>query len=194
MFRGQSIQRFLRIRGTNTCPDGRRRLDANGKAASRTPTRTGGCGTAWKATPRRSGFGVGCTGANRRTKNVPVASACAPSFPTRFAGFALTVALKKEANHDSEALKGMLAAIDQGAPKFRVRDGRRRRSRHLPEWGGLMGTAMSVRNFSGAVIDGGVRDVALLAEDWFSGVRAGDRAFYFNRALPFRRIKYPCRL
>ena len=39
-----------------------------------------------------------------------------PIFSTRFAGFALTVALKKETNHDPDALKGMLAAIDQGAP------------------------------------------------------------------------------
>jgi len=29
-------------------------------------------------------------------------------FPTRFAGFAVTVALKKETNHDSEALKACL--------------------------------------------------------------------------------------
>jgi regulator of RNase E activity RraA len=33
--------------------------------------------------------------------------------------------------------------------------------------GGLMGTAMSARNFSGAVIDGGVRDVAYLAKIGF---------------------------
>src|ERR1700722_7658782 len=38
-----------------------------------------------------------------------------PIFPTRFAGFAVTVLLKKEANHDSAALNGMLAAIDNGA-------------------------------------------------------------------------------
>src|SRR5260370_2720490 len=33
--------------------------------------------------------------------------------------------------------------------------------------GGLMGTAMSARNFSGAVIDGGVRDVAYLQKIGF---------------------------
>ena len=38
-----------------------------------------------------------------------------PIFPTKFAGLALTVLLKKESNHDPDALKGMLAAIDQGS-------------------------------------------------------------------------------
>jgi hypothetical protein len=37
-----------------------------------------------------------------------------PIFNTRFAGFALTVLLKKEANEDPNALNGMLAAIDRG--------------------------------------------------------------------------------
>jgi len=67
-----------------------------------------------------------------------------PIFATRFAGFALTVSLKKETNHDPDALKGMLAAM-----------------------GGLMGTAMAARNYSGAVIDGGVRDVAYLQKIGF---------------------------
>src|SRR5690348_6117086 len=37
-----------------------------------------------------------------------------PLFPSKFAGFAVTVLLKIEANHDPHALDGMLAAIDQG--------------------------------------------------------------------------------
>jgi regulator of RNase E activity RraA len=89
-----------------------------------------------------------------------------PIFPTRFAGFALTVALKKEANHDPEALKGMLAAIDHGAPNsvyvMVVEEGA-----DIAGMGGLMGTAMFARNFSGAVIDGGVRDVAYLQKIGF---------------------------
>ena len=89
-----------------------------------------------------------------------------PIFPTRFAGFALTVALKKEANHDPDALKGMLSAIDQGSPNsvyvMVVEDGA-----DIAGMGGLMGTAMSARNFSGAVIDGGVRDVAYLQKIGF---------------------------
>src|SRR3982750_623926 len=38
-----------------------------------------------------------------------------PIFPSKFAGFAVTVLLKKaEGNNDPAALSGMLAAIDQG--------------------------------------------------------------------------------
>jgi regulator of RNase E activity RraA len=84
-----------------------------------------------------------------------------PIFPTKFAGFAVTVLLKKEANHDPDALSGMLAAIDNGGPNsvyvMVVEDGA-----DIAGMGGLMGTAMASRDFSGAVIDGGVRDVAYL--------------------------------
>jgi regulator of RNase E activity RraA len=84
-----------------------------------------------------------------------------PIFPTKFAGFALTVKLKKEANDDPTALQGMLAAIDSGDADsvyvMVVEDGV-----DIAGMGGLMGTAMHARNFSGAVIDGGVRDVAYL--------------------------------
>jgi regulator of RNase E activity RraA len=89
-----------------------------------------------------------------------------PIFPAKFAGFAVTVLLKKEANNDPHALDGMLAAIDQGAPHsvyvMVVEDGS-----DIAGMGGLMGTAMSARNFSGAVIDGGVRDVAYLQKIGF---------------------------
>lgn len=89
-----------------------------------------------------------------------------PIFPTRFAGHALTVLLKKETNHDPDALKGMLQAIDSGAPDsvyvMVVEDGN-----DIAGMGGLMGTAMSARNFSGAVIDGGVRDTAYLQKIGF---------------------------
>src|SRR5216684_4055689 len=89
-----------------------------------------------------------------------------PIFPAKFAGFAVTVLLKKEANHDPHALDGMLAAIDQGAPNsvyvMVVEDGS-----DIAGMGGLMGTAMSARNFSGAVIDGGVRDAAYLQKIGF---------------------------
>jgi regulator of RNase E activity RraA len=89
-----------------------------------------------------------------------------PIFPTRFAGFALTVALKKEQNHDADALAGMLAAIDRGDANsvyvMVVEDGN-----DIAGMGGLMGTAMSARNFSGAVIGGGVRDTAYLQKIGF---------------------------
>src|SRR5205807_6861713 len=79
---------------------------------------------------------------------------------------ALTVLLKKESNHDPDALKGMLAAIDQGSANsvyvMVVEDGA-----DIAGMGGLMGTAMAARNFSGAVIDGGVRDTAYLQKIGF---------------------------
>jgi regulator of RNase E activity RraA len=89
-----------------------------------------------------------------------------PIFPTKFAGFALTVLLKKETNHDPNALDGMLAAIDHGSSNsvyvMVVEEGA-----DIAGMGGLMGTAMNSRNFSGAVIDGGVRDVAYLQKIGF---------------------------
>jgi regulator of RNase E activity RraA len=89
-----------------------------------------------------------------------------PIFPARFAGFALTVLLKKESNHDPDALKGMLAAIDQGSANsvyvMVVEDGA-----DIAGMGGLMGTAMASRDFSGAVIDGGVRDTTYLQKIGF---------------------------
>src|SRR5438094_4685137 len=89
-----------------------------------------------------------------------------PIFSTKFAGVALTVQLKKEENQDPGALQGMLAAIDQGGPSsvyvMVVENGV-----DIAGMGGLMGTAMAARNFSGAVIDGGVRDVAYLQKIGF---------------------------
>src|SRR6266446_5801611 len=89
-----------------------------------------------------------------------------PIFTSKFAGFALTVKLKKEENHDPDALQGMLAAIDSGGPNsvyvMVVEDGA-----DIAGMGGLMGTAMQARGFSGAVIDGGVRDTAYLQKIGF---------------------------
>lgn len=83
-------------------------------------------------------------------------------FTSKFAGFARTVQLKKdEGNTDPTALNGMLAAIDEGGPEsvyvMAVEDGA-----DIAGMGGLMGTAMATRGFAGAIIDGGVRDVAYL--------------------------------
>ena len=89
-----------------------------------------------------------------------------PIFPSRFAGVALTVQLKKEENKDPDALQGMLTAIDQGGPNsvyvMVVENGA-----DIAGMGGLMGTAMSARDFAGAVIAGGVRDVAYLQKIGF---------------------------
>ena len=89
-----------------------------------------------------------------------------PIFSTKFAGFAVTVSLKKEANDDPNALNGMLAAIDQGA-KDSVYVMVLENGADIAGMGGLMGTAMSAREFSGAIIDGGVRDVAYLQKIGF---------------------------
>ena len=83
-------------------------------------------------------------------------------FPARFAGYAVTVLLKKdEGNKDPNALAGMMAAIDGGAEDsvyvMTVEDGA-----DIAGMGGLMGTTMHARGYVGAVVDGGVRDVAQL--------------------------------
>ncbi|HXY06286.1 MAG TPA: RraA family protein [Terriglobales bacterium] len=88
-------------------------------------------------------------------------------FTAKFAGFARTVQLKKdEGNNDPAALSGMLAAIDEGGPDsvyvMVLEDGQ-----NIAGMGGLMGTAMAARGYAGAVIDGGVRDVAYLRKIGF---------------------------
>ena len=89
-----------------------------------------------------------------------------PLFPSRFAGYALTVKLRKQENKDPHALQGMIDAIDHGNENsvyvMVVEDGA-----DIAGMGGLMGTAMAARNFSGAVIDGGVRDTAYLQKIGF---------------------------
>ena len=90
-----------------------------------------------------------------------------PIFTSKFAGFARTVRLKKdEGNSDPKALSGMLAAIDAGSEHsvyvMTVEDGA-----DIAGMGGLMGTAMAARGYAGAVIDGGVRDVAYLRKIGF---------------------------
>src|SRR5215475_15798624 len=83
-------------------------------------------------------------------------------FPAKFAGYAVTVLLKKdEGNKDPNALAGMMADIDGGAKDsvyvMTVEDGA-----DIAGMGGLMGTTMYSRGYAGAIIDGGVRDIAQL--------------------------------
>jgi len=84
-----------------------------------------------------------------------------PIFATHFAGWALTVRLEKQENHDSHAADGMLEAIDKGGKDsvyvMSIQDGA-----DIAGMGGLMGTAMAAREYSGAIIDGAVRDTAYL--------------------------------
>jgi regulator of RNase E activity RraA len=90
-----------------------------------------------------------------------------PVFTSRFAGFAVTVQLKKdEGTTDPDALAGMLAAIDSGGPNS-VYVMALEQGADIAGMGGLMATAMSARNYSGAVIDGGVRDTAYLQKIGF---------------------------
>jgi 4-hydroxy-4-methyl-2-oxoglutarate aldolase len=85
-----------------------------------------------------------------------------PLFPAKFAGPAVTVQMKKEEHKEgSGASQGMLDAID-AAPAgsvyvMQVEDGL-----DIAGIGGLMGTAMKVRGFAGAIIDGGLRDTPQL--------------------------------
>ena len=89
-----------------------------------------------------------------------------PLFPTRFSGYALTVRLEKQENHDTHALDGMLEAIDRGEKDsvyvMSIEDGA-----DIAGMGGLMGTAMAAREFSGAIVDGAVRDTAYLKKIGF---------------------------
>lgn len=84
-----------------------------------------------------------------------------PIFPTKFAGTAVTVLLRKEENQDPHALDGMLQAIDTAGEGsvyvMQVEDGA-----DIAGMGGLMGSAMAARAYAGAVIDGGVRDLPQL--------------------------------
>lgn len=81
-----------------------------------------------------------------------------PLAPTKFAGPAVTVLLKKEEHHEgAKALQGMLDTIDEAVPGsvyvMVLEDGL-----DYAGVGGLMSTAMKFRGLAGAVVDGGIRD------------------------------------
>jgi 4-hydroxy-4-methyl-2-oxoglutarate aldolase len=86
-----------------------------------------------------------------------------PLSTTKFAGRAVTVLLKKEEHAEgSKALQGMLDTIDESAPGsvyvMVLQDGL-----DYAGVGGLMSTAMKFRGFTGAIVDGGVRDTPQIA-------------------------------
>lgn len=90
-----------------------------------------------------------------------------PLAPTHFVGRAVTVLLRKEEHHEgAKASAGMLDAIDTAPPGsvyvMVVEDGL-----DYAGIGGLMATAMKERGFTGAVIDGGVRDLAQIGKIQF---------------------------
>ncbi len=114
-----------------------------------------------------------------------------PIFPTKFAGFALTVKLNKdEGNQDPAALSGMLTAMDEGAQNsvwvMVVEDGA-----DIAGMGGLMGTTMSARGYAGAVIDGGVRDVGHLRKIGFPVYATGIVPSTSVRHYRFRGANIP---
>jgi len=81
-----------------------------------------------------------------------------PLAPTKFAGPAVTVLMKKEEHKEgSAASKGMLDAIDT-APPGSVYVMVLENGADYAGIGGLMATGMKFRGMAGAVIDGGVRD------------------------------------
>jgi regulator of RNase E activity RraA len=81
-----------------------------------------------------------------------------PLSPTKFAGPAVTVQLKKEEHKEgSPASQGMLDAIDN-SPSGSVYVMVLEDGLDYAGIGGLMATAMKYRGFAGAVIDASVRD------------------------------------
>jgi len=81
-----------------------------------------------------------------------------PLFMTKFAGPAVTVKLKKEEHKEgAPASQGMLNAID-ATPAVSVYVLAMEDGADIAGIGGLMATAMKARGFTGAIIDGGLRD------------------------------------
>jgi 4-hydroxy-4-methyl-2-oxoglutarate aldolase len=81
-----------------------------------------------------------------------------PLLPSKFAGPAVTVLLKKEEHKEgASASQGMLDAID-AAPAGSVYVMVLEDGADYAGIGGLMATAMKYRGFAGAIIDGSVRD------------------------------------
>jgi len=109
-----------------------------------------------------------------------------PLSSSRFAGYALTVRTEKQENHDAHAVDGMLEAIDRGEKNsvyvMSVEDGA-----DVAGMGGLMGTAMAAREFSGAVIDAAVRDTAYLRKIGFPVYSTGVASLDFGRTLQMCR-------
>lgn len=81
-----------------------------------------------------------------------------------FVGRAVTVQLKRQEHHEgAPASQGMIDAIDNAGPGS-VYVMQLEQGEDFAGIGGLMATAMKARGFTGAVIDGGVRDVGQITK------------------------------
>src|SRR5664280_884994 len=109
-----------------------------------------------------------------------------PLAPTKFAGPAVTVLMKKEEHKEgSAASQGMLDAIDAAAPGsvyvLVLEDGL-----GYAGIGGVMATAMRVRGLTGAVPDGSIRDLPQIGKLQFPvysrGVAPSTRINHFRFA------------
>lgn len=90
-----------------------------------------------------------------------------PLAPTKFAGPAVTVMMRKEEHRDgAKASQGMLDAIDM-SPAGSVYVMVLEDGQNIAGIGGIMATAMKARGFAGAVIDGGVRDIGQIQKIQF---------------------------
>lgn len=90
-----------------------------------------------------------------------------PLAPTKFAGPAVTVLMRKEEHKDgAKASQGMLDAIDT-SPAGSVYVMVLEDGQNVAGIGGIMATTMKARGFAGAVIDGGVRDVGQIQKIQF---------------------------
>jgi 4-hydroxy-4-methyl-2-oxoglutarate aldolase len=90
-----------------------------------------------------------------------------PVFKTKFAGTAWTVKMKKEENTEgAAAVQGMLDAID-AAPPGQIYVMELENGLDYAGMGALMASGMKARGFTGAVIDGGLRDTPQLARIQF---------------------------
>lgn len=107
-------------------------------------------------------------------KRAHMTSAMRPLYPTKFVGRAVTIQMKKEEHTEGgAAFQGALDAIDAGGANsvyvMDVGEG----GEDIAGIGGIMATAMRAQGFVGAVIDGGVRDIAHLRKIQFPVLSRG---------------------
>jgi regulator of RNase E activity RraA len=107
-------------------------------------------------------------------KRAHMSSDLQPLFPTKFVGRAVTVQMKKEEHAEgSAAFQGALDAIDSGGLNSVYVMDLGEGGKDIAAIGGIMATAMKAQGFVGAILDGGVRDVAQLRKIQFPVFSSG---------------------